>query len=579
MYRGRNRSHRFTILGDTAFEYDCILNREPESNVITLLMEGAEKFDFFRQPDFVQDPFLKGSYAVYKKETLVGEGTGKLCHIHRPEIIDGRGRRCWGDLSIVGNRLCITIPETWLSEAKYPVTVDPTIGTATVGSQTPKNKGAGAKDPWLIYEFGVNRFLLTEKCQGVCTAHVYCYDQVTSIGDVTPLIFGDENGKPHYRRTQNEATISTRLVNLNNINIVYEPQWKTGSFETIGGIQEGEYIWFGCYGAAFWTKFDYGGTLYKNYPEVFVEQEEEEYYNEETGEWEWTEGIYYDLPDFPLDGNEKSIDCIFSWYFDFESLSKNYIRTLTQGVTLTDSRKQVADYKRAAAVNANNTTLLGHSSNYYREHINLLTVSDTASRFRGFFRSLAEQLHTGDFISCCRDFLRTIAVTLRPETHGEKNLSARRDVADQAGTGDSTTRERGFIRTLVAAVSAGDYAGKVQAWFRAIQEQAAAFGKAGHLGDYIRELYTEAGNMAETWHEGEYYRKQQDTAYSEAVPLRHLFIFLRLATLSLVRDYLIPRFLRSREELVIKSPIMRELTLESRVQEWGKFLRGNRRYA
>jgi hypothetical protein len=112
---------------------------------------------------------------------------------------------------------------------------------------------------------------------------------------------------------------------------VYDPQWKTGSFETIGEIQEGEYVWFGCYGEAFWTKFDYGGTLYKNYPEVYTEQEEEEYYNEDTGEWEWTEGIYYDLPDFPLNGNEKTLDCIFSWYFDFESLSKNYTRTLTKG--------------------------------------------------------------------------------------------------------------------------------------------------------------------------------------------------------------------------------------------------------
>ena len=96
VYKGRRRSHRFTILGDGAFEYDCILEREPESNVILLFMEGAENFDFLCQPDFVRDPFLKGSYAVYKRETLLGEGTGKLCHIHRPEIIDARGRRCWG---------------------------------------------------------------------------------------------------------------------------------------------------------------------------------------------------------------------------------------------------------------------------------------------------------------------------------------------------------------------------------------------------------------------------------------------------------------------------------------------------
>ena len=135
VYKGRRRSHRFTILSNNAFEYDCILLREPESNVISLSLEGAEQFDFFQQPDFVTDPFLKGSYAVYKKETLIGEGTGKLCHIHRPEIIDARGRRCWGGLSIVGNELHITIPEKWLSEAEYPVIVDPTIGSTTVGSQ------------------------------------------------------------------------------------------------------------------------------------------------------------------------------------------------------------------------------------------------------------------------------------------------------------------------------------------------------------------------------------------------------------------------------------------------------------
>jgi hypothetical protein len=51
-----------------------MLEKEPESNVISLLLEGAEGFDFFRQPDFIKDPLLAGSYAVYKKETLIGGG-------------------------------------------------------------------------------------------------------------------------------------------------------------------------------------------------------------------------------------------------------------------------------------------------------------------------------------------------------------------------------------------------------------------------------------------------------------------------------------------------------------------------
>jgi hypothetical protein len=69
--------------------------------------------------------------------------------------------------------------------------------------------------------------------------------------------------------------------------------------------------------------------------------------------------------------------------------------------------------------------------------------------------------------------------------------------------------------------------------------------------------------MAETTRRGEYYRKQQDTAYSETVPLRHLFIFIRLLTGAYIRDYIIGRFLKSKEEMVIKSPVCREITIES----------------
>jgi hypothetical protein len=176
VYKGRRRSHRFTILGDMAFEYDCILEKEPETNVISLLMEGAENFDFFRQPDFVKEPFLKGSYAVYKKAVMVGEGTGKLCHIHRPEVIDARGRRCWGELSVVGNELRITIPEKWLAEAKYPVVVDPTIGTTTVGSQYQTRQNGPLLQLYFYSAIPVNRFLVSQTIAGTCTAYIYVND-------------------------------------------------------------------------------------------------------------------------------------------------------------------------------------------------------------------------------------------------------------------------------------------------------------------------------------------------------------------------------------------------------------------
>ena len=138
-YRGEKRSHRFTLLDGERFEYDCILNKEPDSNTISIFIDGWGNFDFLRQPDTTGPEILRGSYAVYKKECVVNSrkyhvGTGKICHIHRPKIIDSRGREVWGELSIDKGVMAITIPEKWLGQAKYPVTVDPVFGTSTIGA-------------------------------------------------------------------------------------------------------------------------------------------------------------------------------------------------------------------------------------------------------------------------------------------------------------------------------------------------------------------------------------------------------------------------------------------------------------
>jgi hypothetical protein len=284
------------------------------------MMEGAEDFDFLRQPDFVPDPFLKGSYAVYKKETLIGEGTGKLCHIHRPEIIDARGRRCWGDLSIVGNCLCITIPEKWLAEAAYPVVVDPTIGTTTVGSQYLWD--SDPPEPWISLMFEgsipVNRFLVNEAIGGNCTAHFYINEDDRDNGG-RGVIYSDNGNKPHLRRSMNEAFINMR------VNTSTPAGWRSGSFSTNGSIPGGSYIWFGCFADFFWfPRFDFGSRII-------------------AGEWfEVGETIPNNYPPY-YEGWHK--DFKLSMYFTYTS-AQNYIRTLTQGVSLTDNRNLIAEYKR-----------------------------------------------------------------------------------------------------------------------------------------------------------------------------------------------------------------------------------------
>jgi hypothetical protein len=161
--------------------------------------------------------------------------------------------------------------------------------------------------------------------------------------------------------------------------------------------------------------------------------------------------------------------------------------------------------------------------------------------------------------------LRSIVNTVRPAAAETRKLDVRRDISAQAGIQDSTARERGFIRTLFAAVNSSDYAGKMFNWLRTIRHEAVAFDQTGHLGDYLRGLYSEAGSMAETIHAGEYHRLQQETVTTQALSLRHLIIFIRLVTAGLIRDYLIPRFLRSKEEIVLKSKVSREIELDSRI--------------
>jgi hypothetical protein len=446
VYKGRKRSHRFTILGDDRFEYDCILNKEPESNTVMIRLEGAGGFDFFRQPDRLKNPLLAGSYAVYKKETLTGngrmsEGTGKLCHIHRPEIIDARGRRVWGDLSVVGDTLCITIPEGWLSEARYPVIVDPVIGTSTVGSQYEWVQDEGEDPVSLMMEAAipVNRFLVSQAINGVCTAFVYTNEDDPDAGG-RPVLYSDNGNKPHIRKSMQEGFFDLRVTGGK------PPGWRSAVFSGNEPVASGSYIWFGVFTDYIWfPRFDYGAKCYTD--------------------WWWDYGRETIIPDeYPLYNEKYYYDYKLSMYFEYTA-SQHYTRTLTQGVTLTDTRKRTGDFKRTLAIEASGSAFSGCAADYCRKNADGLTATD----------------------------------------------------------------------------------------------------RAGHWGDYVRGLYVEAGSMAETRHKGAYYRFHQDHVSTQALSLRHVLIFIRLVTVGLVRDYLVPRFLRSKEEIVLKSPVTRELELESRI--------------
>jgi hypothetical protein len=128
-----------------------------------------------------------------------------------------------------------------------------------------------------------------------------------------------------------------------------------------------------------------------------------------------------------------------------------------------------------------------------------------------------------------------------------------------------TKRSQGFYYKAQDGVKGGDTFSFPVSFMRIMPETAAIKETTGHWGAYIRGLLVEAASITETRHGGEYYRKQADWVQAEGTVFRGLLIFVRLLTTSLVRDFILRRFLKSNEEIVLKSYVCREITLDSSI--------------
>jgi hypothetical protein len=501
LYRGEKESHRFTILDNERFEYDIILKKEPASNKIYIGIDGWEGFDFFRQPDTLSNPLLAGSYAVYKKETITdprfSTGTGKICHIHRPEIIDARGRRVWGDVWIDRGIMTITIPERWLGEAKYPVVVDPVIGLTTKGVLGPEDESDTdqsyfAWDDYVgldfIYKMGVNQYTAPSAVQGNCTAYLYldyqpgynCY--MPSEYQIWPLAYSNNTlNRP-------DILLSTQAGYINaNIDgpLNGGPRGWRNTTITIGEtIPGGGLFWFGFAGRDVMPRYDFGGKFYKShYSSRYntYEQVKSKYNKfpfENDTEWidDYTEVEVWEQPCYAVK---------MSMYLVYTAVPQNYTRLITQGVRLTDVRSNKYGGIRTIQQNA--------------------TIQQVSTRLHSTIRTIQHN------------------VTLQ----------------------EISTRIHAAVRAIQHSVIIQEVSERIYSTMRVITHGAEATGETSHVSDY--------------------YRKQSDTAYTKAVSLRHLLIYICLSTAFHVRDFILGRFIKSNEELVIKSPVCREIEIESRI--------------
>jgi len=176
-YGNNKYRYRMYITPEGAFEFDAIIRSRPLSGRYFFPFEiQSQGLEFLYQSELTQkeidDGFIRpdsvvGSYAVYRldgvnnvievdsiwseQRVLIRVDTisatfyqaGKAFHIFRPKVWDATGDTVWGFIEIdtVLGRMKIGADSTWMANAVYPVTIDPTFGYQVVGVSLVSNRG------------------------------------------------------------------------------------------------------------------------------------------------------------------------------------------------------------------------------------------------------------------------------------------------------------------------------------------------------------------------------------------------------------------------------------------------------
>jgi hypothetical protein len=251
-------------------------------------------------------------------------------------------------------------------------------------------------------------------------------------------------------------------------------------------------------------------------------------------------------------------------YFTYTS-AQNYVLTLTQGVNLSDTGKVTAEYRRTATQTARLTDTQNLKADYKREASENVNGTDAVNALFSFFRQCIETVGNSTVLSRLPMFARFISDEIKASDEIKNNKELNIKFVDTAVNADTANRSQGFIRTVIESVKIADDFDFTVLFLRTIQETQGITDTFQQVRNFIRYLYVEAGNLAETACCGNSYRTVNDTVQAEGAAFRHLLIFVKILTTSLVRDFIIRRFLIAREELVLKSCVTRELTLESKI--------------
>lgn len=145
VYDKSDKTAKFYEL-EKGFEFEIILKEKPLKNILNFTLQH-KGLDFHyqtiepTQEEIDEDVFkpenVKGSYAVYHNSKVNNKyKAGKAFHIYRPFATDAKGVETWCKflLDAKNNTATLEIPQNFLDNATYPISIDPDFGYTTAGA-------------------------------------------------------------------------------------------------------------------------------------------------------------------------------------------------------------------------------------------------------------------------------------------------------------------------------------------------------------------------------------------------------------------------------------------------------------
>jgi hypothetical protein len=126
-------------------------------------------------------------------------------------------------------------------------------------------------------------------------------------------------------------------------------------------------------------------------------------------------------------------------------------------------------------------------------------------------------------------------------------------------------KKQSLIRKVEDVISGMDNQEFSVLFYRSITDTTIVTQANSGIRGFIREVKSTTGNFEGMEHGAGFYRYPIDTVDVESSLLRKLDVFVRIAIQLIAHEFFLGRFLKSKTEIVLKSCITRELTIESKI--------------